>query len=99
MSPATGLLKKCIIVMIPEPLQFTQVPDGGWQLEVKPFKTIIDVHALRFIWIKPNESRGIVEIMLNGETVIYDRIAVDPHGHWICSLRIGTDHGDEREPD
>lgn len=96
MNAAAGLLQMCKRQMLSEPIEFTQDHDGSWHFanEAQPIKTVIDPHGLKFLWIKANGSRGIVEITLDGKTVIYDRIGTDPHGHWICVLRIGKQNAD-----
>lgn len=81
--------------MLPEPIQFTQDHNGSYHFasEAQPLHTVIDIANLAFPFIKPDKSRGTVEITLDGRRVIYDRTGIDPHGRWICVLRIGKqDH-------
>jgi hypothetical protein len=78
--------------MIPEPIEFTIDDDGSHHFarECLPFKTVIDIHALPFrSWLKIDESRARVTMMLDGRTVVYERTATGLHGEWICVLRIG----------
>lgn len=84
--------------MLPEPVEFTQDRGGEWHFAstALPLKTVIDVHGLKFMFITPHESSGVVSIALDDKVVRYDRVATDPHGHWICLLRLGP--GDMEEP-
>lgn len=83
--------------MLSMPIEFTKDHNGSFHFanEAKPIRTVIDIANLAFPFIKPDESRGIVEITLDGRRIVYDRTGIDPHGHWICVLRIGKqDHAD-----
>ena len=76
--------------MICEPIALVRDNDGEFHFapdEGLPLKTIVDSHNLPFgQWMKIHRHSIIIE--LDGRTVIYDRIAVTPEGHWICRLRI-----------
>jgi hypothetical protein len=82
-----GLIQMCWFAMIPEPLQFVPLNDGWHLAGDPPFKTVIDIHSLKWRWIEPDESRGTVTVNLPDKILIYDRVATDAHGHWICTLR------------
>lgn len=96
MTAASGLLKRCWENMTYEPIEFIRDADGTTHFASGslPYKTIICVHDLNFRWIKPDESRGLVEIELDGRKIVYERTGVGPHGEWLCTLRIAPPDAD-----
>jgi len=54
--------------------------DQSW-----PARSVIDIHALVFRWMKISKNSVVIE--LDGHTVIYDCVGVTPQGHWACEVR------------
>ncbi len=90
MNVADGLIRRCLLAMIPEPLQFNRDESGIWHwAETAPLKTVIDPRAGVHSWIVVHGTTATIK--LDGKTIIYDRIAIGPHGEWICALRMNGD--------
>lgn len=85
--------------MIVETLLFTTDKDGGRHFanDYRPRWMVIDRQGLPWgKWLEVDDVTKTITITLDGESVVYRRVAKDIHDRWVCERVGGDAHDDVR---
>jgi hypothetical protein len=84
-----SLLERGMAAIVPEPIVFCRDDEGTPHLlGAPPLRTVIRVDALPYsFWITIDEISCKVTFIIDGKTLEFVRIGVDPHGDWICDRK------------